>query len=388
MECPHIPVISYGEFGRRLRSKIAGRRVPIAGSLELTFRCNLRCVHCYLRDAWPGGPDKDELNRAEVCDLLDQLVDEGCLWLLLTGGEPLVRSDFLDIYTHAKQRGLLVTLFTNGTLITEQIADYLQEWRPFVVEITLYGHSRETYEAVTGVPGSYERCKRGIELLVERDIPLRLKTMALTLNKHEIQAMKEYATELGLGFRFDPMVNAGLNGSPNPASFRLTPEEVVQFDLADADRRRDFERFCEKYVRQPTEHKHIYVCGAGLSYFHIDPHGLLSLCIMSRSRSYDLRRGSFRAGWEEFLPQVRYQTASDEYQCNRCELLALCGQCPGWAYLEHGDEEARVEFLCRVAHLRAEAFSHNDARAYGDAAVTSPSSAPPQGLFVMADQQS
>jgi len=360
MECPHIPRVGYGEFGKRLREKIAGKRVPLAGSLELTFRCNLRCVHCYLGDARAGIPGKNELSYGEICDLLDQIVDEGCLWLLLTGGEPLLRPDFLDIYTYAKQKGLLVTVFTNGTLMTPEIADYLRELRPFKLEISLYGRTKETYERVTGVPGSYERCLRGIELLLERDLPLRLKTIALTLNKREILAMKEYAKGLGLSFRCDPMVNAGLDGAGAPANFRLAPEEVLELDLADPERADGYRDFCEGFLTPPSKLEYVYVCGAGIRHFHVDPYGMLSVCIISRSRSYDLRRGSFHEGWQEFLPQVRYQRASDDYRCNQCELISLCGECPGWAQLEHGDQETKVEFLCRVAHLRAEAFgSHS-----------------------------
>jgi len=354
MECPHIPKISYGQFGKRLREKIAGKRVPLAGSLELTFRCNLRCVHCYLGDARAGIPGKNELSYGEICDLLDQTVDEGCLWLLLTGGEPLLRPDFLEIYTYAKKRGFLVTLFTNGTLITPQIADYLQEWRPFKVEISLYGRTKETYERVTGVPGSYERCLRGIELLLERGLPLRLKTVAITLNKHEIWAIKEYAEGLGANFYFDAMINAGLDGGGDPTKFRLAPEEVVQLDLGDAQRADELRDFCKRALRSPSKPEYSYLCGAGVHSFHIDTYGLLSVCIISRHRSHDLRRGSFHEGWQEFIPQVRYQRASDGSQCNQCELISLCGQCPGWAQLEHGDQEARVEFLCQVAHLRAE----------------------------------
>ena len=356
MECAHIPKTSYGEFGKRLSDKIAGKRVPLAGSLELTFRCNLRCVHCYLGDARHGSPEKEELSYPEICDLLDQIVEEGCLWLLLTGGEPLLRPDFREIYSYAKRKGLLITLFTNGTLITREIADYLQEWRPFKVEITLYGRSKETYEGVTGVPGSHERCLRGIELLLERDLPLRLKTMALTSNKHEIRAMKEYAKGLGVSFRLDPMVNARLDGAGEPANFRLTPEEVLELDRADHERAGGFRDFCQRGLRPASKLDYVYVCGAGVRHFHIDPYGLLSVCIISRGRSFDLRRGSFQEGWREFLPGVRYQRASDDYRCNQCELISLCGQCPGWAELEHGDQETRVEFLCRVAHLRAEAF--------------------------------
>src|ERR1035437_1714272 len=95
-----------------------------------------------------------ELTYEEHCRILDEVAEAGCLWLLFTGGEIFARKDFLEIYTYAKKQGFLITLFTNGNLITPQIADYLVEWRPFSIEITLYGATRETYEALTGVRGS------------------------------------------------------------------------------------------------------------------------------------------------------------------------------------------------------------------------------------------
>jgi radical SAM protein with 4Fe4S-binding SPASM domain len=354
VECPHIPELSYAEFGKRLREKIAGQRIPIKGSLELTFRCNLRCVHCYVAHGHHGIHGKQELTFAEICGILDQIVDEGCLWLLLTGGEPLLRPDFLDIYTYAKRKGLLVSLFTNGTLITPRIADYLADWCPRMVEITLYGRTQETYERITGIPGSYERCMRGIDLLLERGVPLKLKTMLMTVNKHELWDIKAYAESLGVGFRFDPMLNAGLEGSRVPLAFRLSPEEIVQFDLADAERWGDLQQFCDKFLGIQTDDRYLYICGAGVNVFHIDPYGKLGICMISRVPNYDLRQGTFLQGWHEFLPQVRYQKPKGEYRCNQCELISLCGQCPGWARMEHGDPEKPVAFLCRVAHLRAE----------------------------------
>lgn len=356
MECPHIPKTSYGEFSKRLHDKLAGKRVPLTGSLELTFRCNLRCVHCYVGEARADLPGKEEITYPETCDLLDQIVDEGCLWLLLTGGEPLLRPDFLDIYTYAKQKGLLVTLFTNGTLITPQIADFLQEWRPFVVEISLYGRTKETYEKVTGVLGSYERCLRGIELLLERGVPLKLKAMAMTLNKHEIWAMKEYAESLGVDFRFDPLIHAGLDGSQKPTELRITPEEVVQFDLADAKRLSIWRESCERLWGAPSDQRHLFVCGAGMGTFHVDPYGELSICMGYRAETYSLRRGSFHEGWHDFASQVRRQKPKGSYPCLRCDLISICGQCPAWSQMEHGDSQTPVEYLCQVAHLRAEAF--------------------------------
>jgi len=356
MECPHIPKIGYGEFGKRLREKIAGKRVPLAGSLELSFRCNLRCVHCYLGDARLGIPGKEELSYGEICDLLDQIVDQGCLWLLLTGGEPLLRPDFLDIYTYAKQKGLLTTLFTNGTLITPQIADFLQQWRPFKIEISLYGRTKETYEKVVGVPGSYERCLRGIDLLLERGLRVTLKTMAMTLNKHEIWDMKEYAAGLGVDFRFDPLINACLDGCQGPTGLRISPEEVVQFDLADDRRLAIWRDYCERVWGRPFDKRYVFVCGAGIGRFHVDPYGELGICMMYRAERYDLRSGSFHEGWHDFFPQVRYQEPDGDYGCLECDLISICGQCPGWSQMEHGDSQTPVEYLCRVAHLRAEAF--------------------------------
>ncbi|MGC9469022.1 MAG: radical SAM protein, partial [Anaerolineae bacterium] len=99
MDCPYIPELSYSDFGTRLRERIAGKRVPLSGSLELTFRCNLRCKHCYLDGVHDGIPGQEELTTEEWYDLLDQMADMGTLWLLMTGGEPFVRPDFLDIYT-------------------------------------------------------------------------------------------------------------------------------------------------------------------------------------------------------------------------------------------------------------------------------------------------
>ena len=180
-DCSGLSDLGYGEFSEWLHRKVGDQRIPISGSLEVTLRCNLRCQHCYIPGERRLSRKERELSLGEIQRILDEITDAGCLWLLLTGGEPLLRRDFLDIYTYAKRKGLLLTFFTNGTLVTRRIADHLAEWRPFNIEITLYGATQETYERVTGIPGSYTRCRRGIDLLLERNLPLGLKTMVMTL---------------------------------------------------------------------------------------------------------------------------------------------------------------------------------------------------------------
>lgn len=340
-----------------MRSKLAQKRVPLSGSIELTYRCNLRCQHCYVSHGHTGIPGKEELSFPEIRNVFDQIVAQDCLWLLITGGEPLMRRDFLDIYIYAKRVGLLITLFTNGTMITPKIADFLAEYRPFNLEITLYGRTQETYERVTGNPGSHARCMRGIELLMERGVPLRLKTMVMTLNKHELWDMKDFARSLDVEFRYDPLINAGANGSGKPLSLRISPEEILQFDLHDPGRVEKMKQFQDNQSKINRDERFLYVCSAGIYSFHIDPYGQLSVCIMAREPGYDLRSGTFEVGWRDFLTEVRYQAPEGEYPCAKCELLPICGQCPGWAQMEHVDQQKPVSYLCQVAHKRAEAFN-------------------------------
>src|SRR6266849_6671330 len=186
--------LTYGAFSADLNQRQAGQRSPVQVSIEVTRRCPLECQHCY--NNLPMGDltaRNRELTKEEYAAILSELADMGVLWLLFTGGEIFARKDFLEIYSCAKQKGFLITLFTNGTVINERTADYLRDFPPFGIEITLYGRTQETYETLTGIPGSYQRCLRGIKLLMERGLPLKLKTVGTSINRHEVIGMKEFA---------------------------------------------------------------------------------------------------------------------------------------------------------------------------------------------------
>ncbi len=356
-----MEIQEYADWSLKVHERLCGVRVPFSGTIEITQRCNNRCVHCYnnlpLND---NNVRRRELAYAEHCRILDEIAASGCLWLLFTGGEIFLRKDFLDIYTHAKRHGMLISLFTNGTLITPAIADYLLKWRPFSIEITLYGRTRQTYERVTGVPGSFDRCLNAIRFLMERDLPLKLKSMALTLNKHEIWEMKQFVEEeLGLEFKFDAMLNPRCDCSQSPLEVRLTPAEVVDLDLKDPDRISEWKAFCDKFDGRhlsADQAKMLWRCGGGQNSFAIDPCGRLRMCILSFSDTYDLRMGSFQEGWQQHLYQIRQKKITRQTKCVSCNISAMCGMCPANAELECMDSEAPVDFLCQVAHLRAYCF--------------------------------
>ncbi|PYP86425.1 MAG: hypothetical protein DMF61_13145 [Blastocatellia bacterium AA13] len=352
----------YKDFSLAFHDRVSANRIPVNGTIEVTRRCPLTCAHCYNNLAMDdSGARSSELTLDEHRRILDEITEAGCLWLLFTGGEIFARRDFLDIYAHAKRNGLLITLFTNGTLVTPRIADYLAEWMPFSVEITLYGRTRETYERLTGIPGSYDMCLRGIHLLKERGVPLKLKTVAVTINKHEIFDMVRFSKEeLGLECKFDSMINPRIDCSQSPLAIRLKPEEIVEFDLQDAERIDAWKSFASKYTRpvQSVETAgELYHCGGGVNSFAIDPQGLLSICVLSQVDKFDLRQGGFREGWEHFLYKVRRQKKiSTMTKCVDCQIKAMCGMCPANGELENGDPESPVDFLCQVAHMRAQAI--------------------------------
>jgi radical SAM protein with 4Fe4S-binding SPASM domain len=348
--------ISYSTFAERIGPRVSAARTPLDGSLELTFRCNLRCAHCYVN--LPGADrraKRAELTRAEIGRLLDEVVDLGCLWMLVTGGEILLRPDFPEIYLHMKRKGLLVTVFTNGTLITPRVADLLAEWPPLVVEITIYGSRPEVYERVTDVPDSYRRCIRGIELLLDRQVRLRLKTVPMTLNYHDVGRMRALSASYGLDFEWDPLVNCRIDGDSRPTAVRLRPEQIVALEQEEPKRVAHYEtEFGDGAPREPR--RELFTCGAYLHSFHIDPYGNLFPCMLVRWPAYSLREGSFRQGWYEFFPAMRSRVRTKALPCDTCQFNAACDRCVGWAQLETGDPEGKVPFLCDLTHARAAAF--------------------------------
>lgn len=348
---------SYGAFSKTIHQKVLAERRPLNATIEVTRRCPLTCSHCYNNLPMADKAARDqELTYDELCRVMDETAEAGVLWLLLTGGEIFARKDFLDIYAYAKGKGFLVTLFTNGTMITPEIADFLAQFPPFSIEITLYGRTRETYERLTRIPGSYDRCMRGIQLVLERKLPLKLKSVAVSVNKHEIWDMKRFVEEEigGVGvFRFDALMNPRIDCSQSPLEVRLTPEEVVELDMQDPRRVADWRQFAERFVAPPQRSDEVYSCGGGIGSFAVDPYGKMSICVLSTQESYDLRTGTVQEGWRNFLGQVRHRKITRITKCTECQIKSMCGMCPANGELHHGDAEKPVEFLCETAHLRA-----------------------------------
>lgn len=360
MECTHTTWLSNEEYLKQFNRTVAQQQIPLSGSIDLTHQCNLKCVHCYLGDKSSIGQSHDkELTTDQWIGLMDDITEAGCLYLVFTGGEPLLRKDFAEIYSHAKTNGLLVTVFTNGTLISDRILELFEDLPPNAVEISLYGATAAAYEKITRVKGSYERCLLGIQKLLDHQINVKLKTILMTYNRHEFDDMKNMANAYGVTFRFDAAIFPCLNGDKAPIRLRVPPAEAVEKEFSDDKIWRQWKDLLERFRDVPITDD-LYQCGAGLVMFHIGPYGSLRPCVMVNNPQYDLRAGHFSTGWYEVVPQIRKKKASATGVCSQCEKKLLCGYCPAFFELENGAEDAYSEYLCAVGRHRLEAIEHTN----------------------------
>ncbi len=332
-----------------LLSKVTTRRFPFSGSFELTWQCNFRCVHCYLKDSRLDGP---ELGTHAVLQLLDELAGAGCVGIALTGGEPLLRADFREILAHASRLGFLVALFTNASRVDAALADFLALHPPRSIEVSLYGASEDTYAQVTGARENFRRTVTGINHLLQRDLPIRLKAVLLQPLEQEMASMRALAKSLGLSLHVDARVDPTLAGDQAPVALRVEPQRAAEIELDDPARVERLVRDGARARVRAAEHAG-EACGAGHWSFHLDPAGHLLPCMLVREPAIDAVKIGFRAAWNELggHPRIAYPQDS---ACARCEVQHLCSHCPGADVVDDAPLGSHVSFDCELAQLRAQ----------------------------------
>jgi radical SAM protein with 4Fe4S-binding SPASM domain len=334
--------------------------------MELTERCNNNCVHCCINlPADDNRVREKELSTGEAKRVLKEAASLGCLSVKLTGGEPLLREDFEEIYIFARSLGLRVFIFTNATLITPGLAKVFRRFPPLEdIEITVYGMKRISYEAATRSPGSFEAAFRGINLLIENKIPFWVKSPILPANKDEMDELEAWVSGVSCIYKepsyaifFDLRGRREEEKNEAIKNLRLSPEEALKvLNRKSSEYIKEMRKAPSKFIGLCGDR--LFSCGAGRETASCDAYGNFQACLTLRHPDtvYNLKKGTLGDALKNFFPKIRKLKAKNpEYlaRCARCFLKGLCDQCPAKSWAEHGTLDTPVEYFCRIAHAQA-----------------------------------
>ncbi len=347
----------YKNFSWKVHKSNWKLKIPNICKFELSFGCGLHCRHCYTDCYNNTGSIRKELSTGKIKNIIDKLFNSGVLWICFTGGDPLSRPDFLEIYSYAKKRGFIIIVYTNGFSMTEKFADYFKKNPPFAVEITLNSVNSKTYEYMSGVKGSYEKTMNGINLSINKRLPLKLKTHVTKDNIKEIPQIRKFVNKLGIKFDLKYDLFPRLNGDLKPCSLRIKPEEVISLYYG----RRELKLIKDRQKTANTANtaanlvlssRNIFNCAAVCTDgIYINPYGNLFVCNAVREPSYHVFTIDIQSAYRKLTAWAENKIFTTQSKCKTCEIRLFCNNCPGNALLEAGNLESSIPYYCSLAQL-------------------------------------
>jgi radical SAM protein with 4Fe4S-binding SPASM domain len=304
--------------------------IPLSVHFDITYRCNERCVHCYL-----DHDDLGEMTTAEIEDVLDQLADAGVFFLALSGGEVLMRRDFFDIVEHARRRLFNVKIKTNGVMIREPEARRLRQLGVEQVQISVYSHRPEVHDGITKLPGSLRRTIEAIRFLKLQGLKVSMANVLMTANLFDNQGVMSLAKDLGVSYTLDPTITPKIDGNTAVLALRAPAAELRRV-FRNEELVGNVAEFCAPPAAPDEDVMDGYPCSAGHTSCYISPYGDVFPCVQFPLPSGNLRREKFVEIWRHSsaLKEVRSIRARDLTTCSTCSHVGSCSRCPGLAYME------------------------------------------------------
>lgn len=344
---------------RMLLDQARRTRTPANGSIELLPLCNMNCDMCYVRLSREEMEAKGRLRTAdEWLEIGRQMKDSGVLFLLLTGGEPFLYPDFRRLYLELRKMGMIITINTNGTLIDEDLAEFFGKYKPRRVNITLYGTDEETYANLCHYPGGYEKTLRGIRLLREQGVDVKVGGSLARANQDDLDKLLDIGEALDIPVRVDTYMMPATRERDLPYNMqsRLNPEEAARARIQALKREMGPELF-PQYVRQsveradhpePAEAKPGHMsCMAGQCSFTINWQGEMRPCVILTEPAISVFEVGFKAAWKYIVEETHKILLNEK--CSTCHMRHLCRTCAASALLETGGYGGVPDYMCRYA---------------------------------------
>ncbi|MGE4555028.1 MAG: PqqD family peptide modification chaperone [Candidatus Paceibacterota bacterium] len=327
-----------------LREKAIVQKIPIIAHFDLTYNCNLNCIHCYIVNN-----HHPILKIDEVKDVLEQLAKAGVLYLTISGGEVLTRDDFFEIAQHARKLHFALRILTNGTLIDEVNAEKIASLNPEMVAISIYSTNPQVHDRITRIPGSFKKSISAAKMLRKKDVRLKISTVIMKQNIDDYHAIYELSRQLGATFQADYRISPKTDGNKTPLEVHIDKKHVSSL-LADPI-------FTEKSESEPQE---LYLgifntvpCGAGHMSCYITPYGDVYPCVQLTINCGNLKESSFADIWgnSSQLSEFRSITISKLTSCSQCEFFNYCRICVGLNYVEEGSIFSPSRRACQEAKI-------------------------------------
>ncbi len=327
--------------------KASARGIPLAAHMDITWRCNERCVHCYL-----DHDGKGEMTTEEIKDVLRQLADCSTFFLSISGGEPLLRRDCFEILEYARALRFNVKLKTNAVMIGPKEAARIRKIGIEQVQISMYSHRPEVHDAITKLPGSLRRTTEAIRHLKANSVKVSVTDVLMKYNNRDVKGVKQLAKELGVNFVVDPTITPMLSGDRSILSLGITQAELEEV-LRSEELVGDVDEYCAPSSTVDDDVLEGYSCSAGHSLAYISPFGDVYPCVQFPMPCGSVRKQSFHEIWygsPAFL-ELRSVHVRDLHTCSHCTHTAYCSRCPGLAYME-GDFRGPSSIDCQKSYVR------------------------------------
>jgi radical SAM protein with 4Fe4S-binding SPASM domain len=317
-----------------LMQEMAGKALklgtPLSVHLDVTYRCNERCVHCYL-----DHEDHGEMTTMEIKDLLDELAGAGVFFLTLSGGEILLRKDFFEILEYARKLTFCVKLKSNAIMIREGEAQRIRSLGVESIQVSIYSHRPEVHDAITKVKGSLERSLDAIRLLKSNGLKVIIANVLMTQNRQDYPGVRALAAEIGVVCTLDPTITPKMDGDRSVLNLNVDRSALEQV-FRDQSLVGNVSEFCATSSKPDGDELESLPCSAGHTSCYISPYGDVYPCVQFPLPSGNLRSETFLDIWRNStqLNEVRSIRLRDLPSCSKCVHGSVCTRCPGLAYME------------------------------------------------------